>query len=654
MIGVVPTSAAASTVVAEMDRVADALASDGRLSRCTVQRPHPLIVIVRRGSRLVLVGPASLWDRGRDLLNPYLARFASGEAMLILVGPLEDRDLDRIINKGLASLLPWNPSVQALYVAIQGAFESMELRGRAESRGRWLNRYRYELGELVEIARAMTTEREIDKLLGVILEKARFITGSDAGSIYVVEGAGLEVSRRVLRFKLTQNDSVQFDWREFTIPISSQSIAGATALTARAINIADTYDLPPDSPYRVDTSFDRKIGYRSRSMLCAPLVNKAGEVIGVLQLINKKREPERKLLAAEDFEQQVVPFDERSEELLGTLAAQAGVCLENAILYEEIRLIFDGFVRASVEAIEQRDPTTSGHSRRVADLSLGLARALENVGSGPYRGVQFSAQDLRELQYASLLHDFGKIGVRENVLVKAKKLHDHELRTIRTRFDNALKSYECELLRRKIEAMQRSASRDELQAFDERLAAWAAEIDGAWKLIVAANEPTVVEHADFARIDALARVCFQDAHGVPRALLNEAEVASLKIPRGSLTSAEMEEIRSHVVHTHRFLQSIPWGSSFRRIPEIAAAHHERLNGTGYPKHLHAEEIPMQSKIMSVADIFDALTASDRPYKPAVPIDRALHILDCEARANHIDLELVAIFREARIWEQTAP
>ncbi len=643
----------AAAVVAEMDRVAAALSSDGRLTRCSVLRPHPLIVLVRRSNRMVLIGPGSLWDRGRDLLAPYLARFTAGEAMLVLLGPLEDRDLDRIINKGLAAVLPQGASTQSLYVAVQTAFEAMELRGRAESRGRWLNRYRYELGELVEIARAMTTEREIDKLLGVILEKARFITGADAGSIYVVEGADIDVTRRVLRFKLTQNDSLQFDWREFTLPVSAESIAGATVLGSRAINIADVYDLPPDSPYRVDTSFDRKIGYRTRSMLCAPLVNKAGEVIGVLQLINRKREPERRLLSAEDFDDQVVAFDERSEELLGTLAAQAGVCLENAILYEEIRCIFEGFVRASVEAIEQRDPTTSGHSRRVAELSLGLARSLSVVGSGPYRNVQFSPHDLRELEYASLLHDFGKIGVREHVLVKAKKLHDHELQTIRARFDNALRCYECELLRRKIDAMQRGASAEELRALDARLAAWEAEIESAWRLITAANEPSVVEKNDIDRIGELARVVFQDPSGQPHPLLTSSEVASLQIPRGSLTTSEMDEIRSHVVHTHRFLERIPWGSSFRRIPEIAAAHHERLNGTGYPRHLHAEEIPLQSKIMAVADIFDALTASDRPYKPAVPVERALHILDCEARAQHVDLELVTIFREARVWEPRA-
>jgi len=646
-------SAATRAMVERLDAIASTLASDPRMVGHVVVRPHPLIVLVRKGRQTVVMAPGSVWDRARDMLTKYMARHDSGEAMLLLLGTVQDPDLDQIINHGLAALLDEEPSPQALYVAVQCAFQSMDAHGRAESRGKWLNRYRYELGELVEIARMMTTEREIDKLLGLILEKARFITGADAGSAYVVEGDEPDLSRRHLRFKLTQNDSVQFDWREFTIPISVQSIAGATALGRAPINIADVYDLPPGSPYSVDRSFDEKISYRTKSMLCAPLTDRSGEVIGVLQLINKKREPQRKLRSAEDFEEQVIAFDGRSQELLLALAAQAGISLENAMLYEEIRRIFEGFVQASVEAIESRDPTTSGHSRRVADLSVELARALESTDTGPYRNVRFTAQDIRELEYASLLHDFGKIGVREQVLVKAKKLYDADLERIRARLKYALRCFEVEALRRKVEALERGASREVLDNLDASLEARRAELDAAWNVIVSANEPTVLAEGDFTRLDGLTRVYYLD-DGELHPLLRAEESANLRIPRGSLNSREIEEIRSHVTHTFRFLQRIPWGTSFRRIPHIAGAHHERLNGTGYPNRLRAEEIPLQSKIMSVADIFDALTASDRPYKRAVPVERALRILEAEVRDNHIDGELVRVFREARVWKKVIP
>jgi HD-GYP domain-containing protein (c-di-GMP phosphodiesterase class II) len=494
----------------------------------------------------------------------------------------------------------------------------------------------------------MTTERDVDKLLGVILEKSRFVTGADAGSIYIVEHQG---SQPLLRFKLTQNDSVSFDSREFTIPLSDRSIAGSAALGKKKLNIPDVYDLPKGGTVYFDPSFDRRTGYFTRSMLVAPLISQRDEVIGVIQLINKKRDPTQKLLAREDVEQQVIAFDDRSEELLGMLAAQAGVSLETAMLYEEIRQLFEGFVKASVEAIESRDPTTSGHSRRVADLTIELAKVVDAETSGPYQGASFTLEDLRELEYASLLHDFGKIGVREKVLVKAKKLYADRLELVRSRFDFVSRSIEVDVLARKVSLLEAGAKREAIEALDRELAERRAELDASWEAVVAANEPTVLSSGDFARIEAIARETYADLRGEVRTLLDEGEVTALKVKQGSLTNEEFDEIRSHVTHTFKFLSRIPWGKSLRRVPLIAGAHHERLNGTGYPHRLKAEEIPVQSKMMSVSDIYDALTASDRPYKKAVPIERALDILQFSVRDGHIDADLVRIFKEARIWER---
>jgi HD-GYP domain-containing protein (c-di-GMP phosphodiesterase class II) len=549
--------------------------------------------------------------------------------------------------------LPAEPDARELLVALHQAFELMEARGRSESRGRWMDRYQYELGELLEIARAITTERDIDKLLGLILEKARFVTGADAGSIYVVEGDAADLKSRLLHFKLSQNDSVSFDSREFTMPISPRSMAGYVALEKKTVRIDDVYDMSEKSLFGFDRSFDEKVGYRTKSMLCTPLVSSQGQVIGVLQLINKKRERSHKLLDASDVEEHVVSFDKRSEELLATLAAQAGISLENAILYEEIRSIFEGFVRASVDAIEARDPTTSGHSRRVADLTVGLARALESTDTGPYREVRWKREDIDEIQYASLLHDFGKIGVREHVLVKAKKLYPHDLEGIRGRLEWVYRGLELDVLARKLRAVQRGAASSELAALDAELAQRRAELDAAWQTIEHANEPTVLAAGDFQRIADLGRQSYVRWDGELAALLSAEEVKALSVTRGSLTAEEFDEIRSHVSHTYRFLSKIPWGHTFSRVPLIAGAHHERLNGTGYPNRLRAEEIPLQSKMMTVSDIFDALTANDRPYKRAVPLEKALDILGFEVKDGHVDGELVRIFREARVWEALA-
>lgn len=387
-------------------------------------------------------------------------------------------------------------------------------------------------------------------------------------------------------------------------------------------------------------------------MLCAPLLSRTGEAIGVIQLINKKRDREHKLLSAEDVADHVVPFDERSEALVMTLGSQAGVALENAFLYKEIERMLEGFVRASVEAIEQRDPTTSGHSLRVAELTVGLARAVERGDAGPYKGVSFTKDDLRELEYASLLHDFGKIGVREQVLVKAKKLYPHELALIQARFDLAIRSLETDFLTRKIHLMSRGARADDLLALDQDFEGRRAELRASLATIVAANEPTVLKGGDFDRIEALGRETYVDAEGCTHPLLTPSEIASLSVARGSLTPGEFDEIRSHVTHTFEFLSKIPWGKQFRRVAIIAGAHHERLNGTGYPSRLRAEEIPLQSKMMSVADIFDALTASDRPYKKAVPLEKALDILGYEVKDQHLDADLVRTFIEAKVWTAT--
>jgi HD-GYP domain-containing protein (c-di-GMP phosphodiesterase class II) len=625
------------------------LAADPRLTDRVVARPHPLLCTVRQEQLFVVLAPAAVWERGRDLLRPFAAKLAAAEATLVLLGRPAEPDLTQALNRGLAALVPAAPNADELFVAVHNAFELLESKARSESRGKWLSRYRYELGELIEIAKAITTEREIDRLLGLILEKSRFITGADAGSMYVVEGDDPQPQSRTLRFKLSQNASCVFDSREFTIPVSPRSMAGYVALHKKPLAIPDVYDLPALAPYSFDRSFDDKVGYRTRSMLCAPLLSRVGDVIGVLQLINKKRDPDRLLLTAEDVAEQVISFDERSEQLLATLASQAGIALENAILYAEIQHMLEGFVRASVEAIEQRDPTTSGHSRRVADLTVGLARAVERTPGGPYRGVSFTPDDLRELEYASLLHDFGKIGVREEVLLKAKKLFPAELSGIRARFELAIRAAEVDALHRKVRLLERGAPAAEIAALDHEAARRRRELDDAFGLILAANEPTVLRGGDFERIAALAQESYVDISGNQLPLITAAEIQSLSIARGSLTSGEIDEIRSHVSHTFTFLSQIPWGKQFRRVAVIAGSHHERLNGTGYPHRLRAEEIPLQSKMMAVSDIFDALTASDRPYKKAVPLEKALDILGFEVRDNHIDGDLVRIFMEAQVW-----
>jgi len=630
-----------------IEDVAALLKADARLSAALIVDADGRIDITGQGAHVVAVSCDTLGD------NPeVLEQVAEGSIGLLLLGRAPS-GLSQRLRAGVAIALVEDPrNVDTLFLAVDSLLERVELKQSAAGRTKLVSRYRYELSELIEIARAITQERDLNRLLGLVLEKSRFITGADAGSIYVIEGDSPDITKRSLRFKLSQNDSLDFKSSEFVIPVSNRSIAGASVIGRKPINIADVYHLDPNASYTFDGSFDRRMGYRTRSVLVMPMISAQDEVIGVIQLINKKQHPESRLSSADHFEDEVVLFDPRSEELLATLAAQAGIALENALLYDEIRRIFEGFVRASVQAIEQRDPTTSGHSLRVSVLSTTLAKAVDRADAGVYKDAQFSRRDIQELEYASLLHDFGKIGVREHVLIKAKKLYPEQLTAIRARMDYALKASEVDALQRKITLIREGASSAEIAHADEQFAHRRNELEQAWKVIASANEPTVLAEGDFSRIAEMGSITYPTLDGELRTLLTAQEVLALQVTRGSLTESEIDEIRSHVVHTYNFLARIPWGKSMMHVAKIAGAHHERLNGRGYPHGMLADEIPLQSKIMSIADIYDALTARDRPYKKALPAERALQILSFEVKDGHIDGDLVRIFQEAEVFKST--
>jgi HD-GYP domain-containing protein (c-di-GMP phosphodiesterase class II) len=389
-------------------------------------------------------------------------------------------------------------------------------------------------------------------------------------------------------------------------------------------------------------------------MLTVPMLSAENVVIGVIQLINKKRDPARALTKPVDFEAEVVPFDERAEEFALALASQAGLSLENAMLYEEIKDLFEGFVEASVQAIESRDPSTSGHSRRVATLSVELATRVDAAGAGPFRDVRFSPTTLKQLEYAGVLHDFGKVGVRERVLVKAKKLYEEDRRSISLRFSYIKKALEVEHAERKLRVALELAKEDLPGRFgeiDAELGRRMDEVDEAWAFVNRANEPTVLDQGGFERLVEIARLVYMAPDGELRPYLERDEVAALQVRRGSLTDVERVEIESHVKHTFEFLRAIPWGKRYADVPRIAAAHHEYMNGTGYPNHLGSPEIPIESRIMTIADIFDALTASDRPYKKAVPVDRALGIIESEVKAGKCDPALFRVFVEGEVYKK---
>ena len=532
--------------------------------------------------------------------------------------------------------------------ALRMAFRLSAARLGAARMERELARTRAELRELAAIGMALMTERDPDRLLEKIVGKARQLTGSDAGSLYLIERGDDGEPR--LRFNLAQNDTLKdAPFVSFTVPLDTGSLAGYAAVTGETLRVDDAYHLPPDAPYTLNRSFDQRFGYRTKSTLVVPMIDHHGAVVGVLQLINRKRLALGRITDEAAAKRWVLPYTDRELVLVQALAGHAAVSIENSLLYRQIENIFESFVKAAVIAVDQRDPTTSGHSVRVATLTCDLAEGLQRGAPAPYRGVRFSAEQMRELRYASLLHDFGKVGVREEVLVKAKKLPPLLHERMLGRFDLIGRTLEVEYWREKAELLERGMRPGaEVEAAYRRRV---EELEGVRGLVLASNEPSILPERAAAALDELGRLAFRGPDDRPTPYVTEEELRYLRIPKGSLNDEERLEIESHVEQTYRFLVQIPWTGDLRSVAEIAYGHHEKLNGRGYPRGVDGDHIPVQTRLMTVADIFDALTASDRPYKRALPPERALDILGAEARDGLLDPALVTLLIDSGAYRK---
>ncbi|HEV8539594.1 MAG TPA: GAF domain-containing protein [Nitrospiraceae bacterium] len=457
------------------------------------------------------------------------------------------------------------------------------------------------------------------------IEAATVLMEAEAGSLLLLDEAAGE-----LYFEVALGEKGE-GVRQIRLKVG-QGIAGHVAKTGQPEIINDCYSDP-----RFNREADKKSGFRTRNMVCVP-VKARDKMLGVLQAINKKGDGS----FAEDDLQDFI-----------SLGHQVGIAIENANLYEEINRLFEGFISASVLAIESRDPTTSGHSGRVATLTCGLAEIVDRVDRGPYADITFDYDQMKEIRYAAVLHDFGKVGVREHVLIKADKLFPQDLARLKARFDFIKRTLEVKALRKKVDILKsgdRTATAEVLAEVDEELARQITETDGVLEFILACNKPTVLKTGGFERLHEIAQQNFDHFDG-PRSFLTQQEVLTLSIPKGSLTTEERLEIESHVAHTYRFLSTIPWTKSLKNIPIIAYGHHEKLDGTGYPRQVPGDTIPVQTRMMTISDIYDALTASDRPYKAAVPTPKALAILEDEMRHGKVDAQLLQLFVEAKVYER---
>lgn len=536
---------------------------------------------------------------------------------------------------------------------------------------------RDKLARLNRIGTALSDIRVLGDLLEVVLTEARNIMDADAGSIYIIEsGRGANMSGRKvlgraerrtravavkranltsqafsLRFAAAQNDSCEIPFKEIVFPANLESIAGYSAITGEIVALDDVYAIPEDTPYKFNKIIDEKFGYRTCSMLTLPLKNTSDDVVGVVQLINKKMNPLEKLDLKGEPKANIIPFTEEDIELAVSLGSQAGVAIENVRLMDAITNLFERFVIACVQAVEQRDPATAGHSGRVDRITMALADEVNKATEGPYKGVMFSDAEMVELHYAGLLHDFGKIGVREHVLTKAEKLYPAEQQAISFRAEIIRRELKLDTLEREAELFAKGGADEGAldkirKERDEKLAKLEDDIEFVQRHI----KPIFLKDEAEQRLKQIYENPWKIGDDT-FPLITDDEYASLLTKKGTLNPEERKEIENHVADSWKFLKRIPWTDDLSRVPEIAGQHHEKMKGGGYPNGVPAGETPLGSRLMAVADVFDSLTASDRPYKPAIPLERALQILQAMADEGDLDPEVVKLFKDTKIWEK---
>lgn len=488
-----------------------------------------------------------------------------------------------------------------------------------------LQRREKKLSALLDVAKAMSAQTNLFSLIQLVVKEAAAVVAADRGTVWLLDRDKSELFTYVAE---------GMEGRELRIPMNA-GIAGVVATSGRSLKVPDAYADP-----RFNRDSDVKTGYRTRNIMAVPMWSVDNQVFGVLQVLNKRTD-------VDDGR-----FTEEDQEFLTAFGGQAASALQSALLYDEIQKLFEGFIKASVYAIEARDPTTSGHSERVAILTTGLAESLERSGGGGrWKGRTFSVDEMREIRYASLLHDFGKVGVREDVLVKANKLYPHQAQMLNARFEFMRRTLEAQAYQKKIELLYPAGAatvKDLLEQEDAKLKKAFDELSELEQFVLNCNKPTVLEQGGFERLQEIQSRTYKNMKGEDLPFLTKDEVVSLSIPRGSLTLVERKEIESHVTHTYRFLKRIPWSRTLRNVPDIAHGHHEKLDGKGYPQGLQPDAISVQTRMMTISDIYDALTASDRPYKKAVPHVKALDILRDEAKKGFVDADCLQVFVDADV------
>jgi HD-GYP domain-containing protein (c-di-GMP phosphodiesterase class II) len=508
------------------------------------------------------------------------------------------------------------------------------------------------LEQLNAIGASLSAERDINRLLESILAAAKTITRADGGTLYRV------TEDRTLRFEIVRTSSLKYYLGGTTgnpvpfYPIqlykdgkpNHSMVAAHAALTGKTVNIPDAY-AAEGFDFSGTRAFDAKTGYRSQSFLTVPMRNHDHEIIGVLQLIN----------AHDPKSGAVVPFSASDQRLAESLASQAAVALTNRMLIMQLEQLFESFINLMNSAIDEKSPYTGGHCQRVPVLTMLLAEAVNDTREGPLRDFTMSEKDRYELKIAGLLHDCGKVTTPVHIVDKATKLETifDRVHLIDTRFEVLKRDAEIESLHKKIYFLQEKNPM-EAAGEDKRLRDRLRALDDDRRFLHQSNigsERMSDDH--IARVKRIAAYRWRDTAGHEADFLTADEVKNLTVRAGTLTDDERKIINHHIVATIKMLEALPWPKHLTKVPEYAGGHHERMDGKGYPKGLKREEMSVQARCMGIADIFEALTAKDRPYKKGKTLSESLEILGRMKENGHVDPDLFDIFVRRKVFKRYA-
>ena len=502
------------------------------------------------------------------------------------------------------------------------------------------------INQLTSIGLALSAEKNISKLLEIIVDESRELSNADGGTLYIVDD-----DKKHLRFEIMQNDTMKTRMGgtsgvEISLPKvplyidgkpNHSNVSSYTALTGEPVNIPDVYEAE-GFDFTGPRKYDATTGYLSKSMLVIPMKNHENNIIGVLQLLNAK-DPETG---------DVVAFSTEYVDLIGCLASQAAIALTNTQLIQDLRNLLYAFIKSIATAIDEKSPYTGGHINRVVSLTMMLAETINNTNKGMFKNVNFNENEMEEMKLAAWMHDVGKITTPEYVMDKSKKLETifNRISLIETRFQVIAKSIENKYLNRKVELMQNGSK---IKQLDNELAGNIKLLQEELDFIKKCNNPGEFLSDDkIEKIKEIANKTYS-FNNMDYQYLTEDEIKNLCIQKGSLTEEERKIIENHATMTLKMLKELPFPQKLANVPEYAAGHHEKLDGSGYPRGLTKKELSVQSRIMAVADIFEALTAKDRPYKKPMKLSQAVKIMGFMKKDRHIDPDIYDLFMESRLF-----